>query len=232
MATLAMDNSNEIMGLLMKRSLEVVDEFELEEISDVIWASAYFQLWEDVQWWEVMLGKLQKLSEIGEPSTGILAQIYHAYLLSIADDVKTVTDTFSLSILQTAELAWLKSQSSYRNSKHILNFQESVFESLQQMQMDPYIPSQNSTDLIRAGIVVQFADCKFAIEVDGVQRFSKNVPYVALGQTRSRNKLLRHFGYIVVNVPFYEWPVDDIEAQSQYLLVKMQDCKENELVDY
>eukprot|EP01023_Acetabularia_acetabulum_P003397 TRINITY_DN11427_c0_g1_i5.p2 TRINITY_DN11427_c0_g1~~TRINITY_DN11427_c0_g1_i5.p2 ORF type:complete len:164 (-),score=25.09 TRINITY_DN11427_c0_g1_i5:46-537(-) len=133
---------------------------------------------------------------------------------------------------QMGESAWVKSQNNLEDTKRISLFQQNVFQVLNEMEMEPNMQSEIVSGLIRADIVVNFSDCQFAVEVDGPWHFTKNKPHFPLGQTLIRNRLLRYLGYIVLNVPFYEWPQNNGQQQMEYLMMKMQECKSKQIVDY
>ena len=61
-----------------------------------------------------------------------------------------------------------------------------------------------------------------AIEVDGPYHFSINQPYINLGTTLARNRLLAYHGFELVQVPFFEW--NDCKSESdkrEYLKAKL-----------
>eukprot|EP01024_Parvocaulis_polyphysoides_P064656 TRINITY_DN7527_c0_g1_i1.p2 TRINITY_DN7527_c0_g1~~TRINITY_DN7527_c0_g1_i1.p2 ORF type:complete len:343 (-),score=54.62 TRINITY_DN7527_c0_g1_i1:23-1051(-) len=226
---------DDVIDFLMLQSLDLIDQFQIQELSNIVWACAYFQKWEDKNWWEKMLQKLDNYSKSysdEDVQKERMAQIYHSYMMSISDEAKQISNLFPKFVLQIGESAWVKSQHNLEDAQKISMFQQSVFDVLEEMEMEPKMQSEIISGLIRADIIVKFLDCEFAVEVDGPWHFSKNKPHFPLGQTKLRNRLLRNLGFIVLNVPFYEWPQNRVEDQTQYLMQKMSDCKASTVVDY
>ena len=67
-----------------------------------------------------------------------------------------------------------------------------------------FCPS-DSNIVIDVAVFDDETNSRVAVEVDGPSHFSTNVPGHALGAVKLRNELLRHSGWQVVTVPYFEW---------------------------
>ena len=62
-----------------------------------------------------------------------------------------------------------------------------------------------------------------AVEVDGSTHFTQNQPYVPLGRTLWRWRLLAARGWRVVSVPYYRWArLQTLADKKQYLYLLLQ----------
>jgi hypothetical protein len=62
-----------------------------------------------------------------------------------------------------------------------------------------------------------------AVEVDGSTHFTQNQPYVPLGRTLWRWRLLAARGWRVVSVPYYRWArLQTLADKRQYLYLLLQ----------
>jgi hypothetical protein len=77
----------------------------------------------------------------------------------------------------------------------------------------PTVMDLSWTSLIHTLVLTQVA-----VEVDGPLHFSANLPYMPLGHTLLRNRLLRARGVQLVCVPYYRWnALQGAVARQQYL---------------
>eukprot|EP00873_Tetraselmis_striata_P046235 jgi/Tetstr1/466499/TSEL_011006.t1 len=100
-------------------------------------------------------------------------------------------------------------------------FQESIFRVLSQL-----VPDVKMEDMSEGGmfmIDMAFRDAagkRVAVEADGPRHFTNSVPVRTLRAYELRNDMLRAEGYIVVNIPFYDWHLKFETEQEQLVYLR------------
>ena len=126
-------------------------------------------------------------------------------------------------VLEAARASWQASATDTTASR----LQRQVHAALCTMGFDCELEALTEDGLFSVDIMVHVGGRKVGVEVDGPTHFTTNTPYLALGPTQLRRRLLVGRGRCdaVVSVPFFEWDAMDGDDQQQvesYLRAKLQ----------
>ena len=128
------------------------------------------------------------------------------------------------SLLDPAAAAW----QDRRNFLYTSSLQRQVAACLRTLGLQcelEYCP-KGSYVVIDIAVFDPKSDANLAVEVDGPSHYATNMPNHELGAVRLRDSLLRHSGWDVVSIPYYEWMQVHPWERPAYLKYKIGDALE------
>lgn len=96
-------------------------------------------------------------------------------------------------------------------------FHLEVYRMLAEMKIDAAWEFLTPGQAMSIDIALTCGAQKVALEVDGPSHFTRNSPHRNLGHTEFRNRCLVNEGWVVVQVPGYEWVELDEEGKRTFL---------------
>eukprot|EP01024_Parvocaulis_polyphysoides_P026687 TRINITY_DN2427_c0_g1_i3.p1 TRINITY_DN2427_c0_g1~~TRINITY_DN2427_c0_g1_i3.p1 ORF type:complete len:247 (+),score=31.33 TRINITY_DN2427_c0_g1_i3:35-742(+) len=168
----------------------------------VLKSMATMSFFKNSYWWQSMTSnmKLDKLHRYGN----LLSSLQQIIFSNKNAQLSLKYTTFFQDLEQWDQLG---EQNEFENVPTVSKFQRQVFSTLQALGYDPLpehpIGSQvdGTTDIA----LLDVGGHKVAIEVDGQFHFARNPPFLPLGNTVVRTKVLEGCGWQAVRVNAYEW---------------------------
>lgn len=186
----------------------------VQDLGNFLWAFTVF----DILTPEVMQQLAERLLSLPRESYTheSFIQLYQAKM-SLSQQWYDIAQYIPPELLSQAETEWRRQSGDYKVSSTHRDVASVMRELNIEFDMEKKIEDGlMSVDIALRGEMV-------AVEVDGSAHFTINEPYVPLGRTIWRWRLLASRGWRVVTVPYFRWAkLQSVAQKKQYLYMLLQ----------
>ena len=190
------------------------NQFSVQELTNIVWAFSVMGMREKKdpnfdQLWQYSLDSVAT-----EGPGRKLAQLFHSKLLLEAQNEESGTNkgryTLPRSVNSLAEQSW---NTVVLKEAILSRFHGQVSSSLKRLKVAHKVEQLTRNKYLSVDILLP--DHNLVVEVDGPSHFSMNTLRMS-GSTLARNRLLEHWSYSVICIPYFGWPSSE-QAQDKFL---------------
>eukprot|EP01025_Chloroclados_australasicus_P018181 TRINITY_DN1941_c0_g2_i1.p1 TRINITY_DN1941_c0_g2~~TRINITY_DN1941_c0_g2_i1.p1 ORF type:complete len:777 (+),score=81.07 TRINITY_DN1941_c0_g2_i1:133-2463(+) len=197
----------------------------LDLIVDLVWSLRAFQ-YLDSDLIEIFVSRL-RIAQVSQFTVVDLRRLYHSHLvfkyglLNQEDEEDSVWECLHPTVRKSCESMYKKQ---LKENRIISGFQKDVFNIIKSFGVECEQEFCVNDGEMYVDICISQGLQKFAVEVDGDSHYSRSKPYWELGHTRIRNRILKGMGFVVIQIPFFEWANrPSVIARRKYVLDQLKD---------
>eukprot|EP01025_Chloroclados_australasicus_P050977 TRINITY_DN5927_c0_g1_i5.p1 TRINITY_DN5927_c0_g1~~TRINITY_DN5927_c0_g1_i5.p1 ORF type:complete len:710 (-),score=63.67 TRINITY_DN5927_c0_g1_i5:927-3056(-) len=210
------------LGAELNSLIQVLDSQQLRDLAsgfldtnqlvELMRLLTYVDYW-DKELWSILLERTWWLNpQLAKSDT--LVQLYQvkqiAELVGIVQFPNLPQDT----------LREMQASHSRLKNPSVSKWQYTIYTTLRSMGYeDLQLEYKMLGGVFSIDVLLNYKGYKIALELDGPFHFSQNCPYVPLGITKRRNRLLEKMGFRVVTISVYEWSALELGHKYKYELL-------------
>eukprot|EP01026_Neomeris_dumetosa_P003870 TRINITY_DN11035_c0_g1_i2.p1 TRINITY_DN11035_c0_g1~~TRINITY_DN11035_c0_g1_i2.p1 ORF type:complete len:454 (-),score=47.56 TRINITY_DN11035_c0_g1_i2:110-1471(-) len=210
----------DLYDFAVDKCMHTKNPLQVPFLCNLLWSMGIGDYWPE-ELWEKLVSLLQQSEAAWGDLTEIqVKKLFQCSLLMDFESRQSFWEPIPFKLKQYARhlhISSLDSKGSY--------VQNQIWKCLKRLGYKCEIEKLIENETFVVDIYSSVDQLKIAFEVDGPEHFTGNRPYLPVGKTLARNRLLQNQGYQVVMLPFYEYEYHykSKEQLMKYLEQKLTD---------